>query len=108
MKLHQKYLFVLSFCVAFYAVAYVYVFYLITNGDKWLTSLRWVVATFPFTCLVAFGAYLLGRLGIDLITYKDYPNERLKLDQVNSPETKYHFVVNMSRVYMYSITKGCG
>lgn len=49
------------------------------------SSLAWYVDVAPWYLLIAFGSYCLARLGYDLLTFNDYPNEIKKLEQVSIP-----------------------
>ncbi len=44
--------------------------------------LTWFVDVSPWYCLMTFGSYCLGRLGMDLLTFNDYPEEIKKLEKV--------------------------
>jgi dolichyl-phosphate mannosyltransferase polypeptide 3 len=42
---------------------------------------KWFVNVSPWYVLMSFGCYCLGRLGFDLLTFNDYPEEINKLEQ---------------------------
>ena len=39
----------------------------------------WYLNILPFYCIILFGCYCLARLGLDLLTFNDYPEEIMKL-----------------------------
>lgn len=84
MKLHEKYIQALFIGAISYASTYLYVFVINKSTNETMTAIRWIVAALPFYCLVALGSYLLFRLGRDIFAFNDYPEERMKLEKVNT------------------------
>jgi hypothetical protein len=63
-------------------------FYCTQNGcnKEFLTTnvvdkLDWIVAIWPWYSLMVFGCYCLYRLGSDIISFNDYPEEITKLEK---------------------------
>ena len=46
-----------------------------------LDNFKWLFYVTPWLLLVWFGCYCLARLGIDLLTFNDYPDEIKKLEK---------------------------
>lgn len=84
-KLHEKYIRVLFIASLLYVATYFYVFFINVSKSETMKGVRWVVAAAPFYVLVALGSYLLFRLGLDVFTFNNYPEERAKLEQVSMP-----------------------
>lgn len=75
----------LFICFVLYGLAAAYLF--VKNGsseEPVMVSLRWVVAALPFYALVSLGCYLLARLGYDVLSFRDYPEERVRLEKVST------------------------
>lgn len=50
------------------------------NNDE---LIWWFISILPWYALMTFGSICLGKLGIDLILFNDYPEEIKKLEMVN-------------------------
>jgi dolichyl-phosphate mannosyltransferase polypeptide 3 len=67
--------------------AYYSIFILITAAWAYLKVtvdndyFGWLIDVAPLYTLVTFGCYCLGKLGYDLMTFNDYPQEIGKLEQ---------------------------
>jgi len=46
--------------------------------------LQQYLVLFPWYILICFGCYCLGKLGLDLLLFKDFPNETKKIEAVRS------------------------
>lgn len=42
-------------------------------------QISWYLNIMPFYAIILFGCYCLAKLGIDLLTFNDYPEEIIKL-----------------------------
>ena len=48
-----------------------------TEQQPWV----WIVDVMPWYSLICFGCYCLTKLGFDLLTFNDYPDEIRRLEQ---------------------------
>ena len=73
MKRHQAYV----------GAAVVVVFawtYLKMYDEKSSFEQKWLIDIFPWYSLICFGCYCLSKIGYDLYSFNDYPQEILKLE----------------------------
>ena len=77
MKLHVQYALILGGIIAFWCgLQY-------NRGNIASEIVVWYVDVFPLYCLMTFGSYCLFKLGYDLFTFNDYPDEINKLADVS-------------------------
>ena len=78
MKRHQNYFKFLILAILAWLSVFSYSFYYNFSELKYFTSVL------PWLLLMWFGCYCLFRLGVDLLSFNDYPNEVYKLEQVRA------------------------
>jgi hypothetical protein len=76
MKRHQKYL------AAAAAVTLTWVYLKVSPSRMDSEQGRFLVDVFPWLLLMWWGCYCLGRLGLDLLLFNDYPTEIKVLEKV--------------------------
>ena len=54
--------------------------YLKTFSGSSSAEQKWIIDIFPWYSLIVFGCYCLSKLGYDLVSFNDYPEEISKLE----------------------------
>lgn len=65
---------------------------LLVNSTSY--NLKWFVDVSPFYILIIFGSYCLARLGLDLMSFNDYPKEIKLLEKVIKVSICYYSKMN--------------
>lgn len=75
MKRHQTYGIVIA------SVAFLWLYLKIFGQDASYTEKNWLIDVAPSYSLMCFGCYCLTKIGWDLLTFNDYPEEISKLEE---------------------------
>ena len=71
--------------VAYGAVIFVWVavwLYFKLSQNRFSDKVNWLTDVSPWYMLILVGCYCLAKLGMDLLSFNDYPHEIKKLEQV--------------------------
>lgn len=79
MKRSHQYSLILIFLVISWLLGTILLYYDVIYDEK----IVWLLWIWPMFLLISLGCYCLGRLGYDLLTFGDYPQEIFALEKVN-------------------------
>ena len=63
-------------------------------------KLVFLIDVFPWFLLMAFGSYCVTKLGYDMLTFNDYPEEIKVLEKVNSKS--YRLLFLLQNIFSFS------
>lgn len=75
MKRHQSYGLIIA------SVAFLWLYLKVFGRGESYTEANWIIDVAPWYSLVCFGCYCLTKIGLDLLTFNDYPEEINKLEE---------------------------
>lgn len=103
MKRHQTYFTLLFLASLTWLSIFSYSYYYNISKLKYFTSVL------PWLLLMWFGCYCLFKLGIDLLSFNDYPKEIHKLEKVRENIDYYGFMNKyfLSMLYIDCLNSNC-